>query len=97
MSNFEQGILGSTAKEEKEVAFDSTMSLEEYMKVQKNEALSDPNMYFAGLELERKPSEEEAIMYYMQHGGPEDFAYRNLRHRSDIDEETKNKYYNKIS
>lgn len=96
MSNFEQGVLKPPAKEkEQEVVFDKTMSLEEYMSLQKTEALSDPNVYFAGLELKRKPAEEEAVMYYMKHGGPEDFAYRNLRHRKDVDNDTKNKYYHK--
>ena len=40
------------------------------------EALGDNNRWFAGLCLGHHPSDEEAIKYYREHGGPEGHQWR---------------------
>ncbi|MBD3248086.1 hypothetical protein GF382_02240 [Candidatus Falkowbacteria bacterium] len=94
MNSFEEAVLEPPIeKKTEEIVFDKTMDLAAYLKAQAEEAMSDPNMYFAGRELGHRPTEDEAMMYYSLNGGSDDFKWRNLRHRSDISEDDKIKFY----
>lgn len=50
------------------------LSLEEYQRKQKEEALSDENKYFAGEKLGHSPNPDEAVLHYANNGGAEHFA-----------------------
>lgn len=101
MVNLEKTVMDPPEKkgrrsEKGNIEFSETMGLNEYMKMQRAEILSDPNIYFTKQELglnDREPTEEEAWKHYSQNGGPEDFRWRHLRYRNDVSLEEKEKYY----
>jgi len=47
------------------------------------EALSDDNRWFAAQHYSRAVTEDEAISYYLAHGGPEGFAERMQKHQKE--------------
>lgn len=47
-----------------------------YMQEQIREMLGEVNRWFAGEALHRPPSDSEAVMYYIEHGGAVDFRRR---------------------
>ncbi len=55
---------------------ESLLTLEEYENMQIEEALGSTNMWLAGKELKHKPTEDEAVMYYCEYGGADDFRRR---------------------
>lgn len=50
-----------------------------YLEKQTQEALGDKNRYFTAQALQREPTDEECIRYYIEHGGAENFAQRHQR------------------
>ena len=50
--------------------------LKERMSAQLSEALSPLNRWYAGVELGREATDEEAVVHYLKHGGAEGFAKR---------------------
>lgn len=77
------------------IEFDESLSSKDYKAAQLREALADDNRYYAGLKLGHQPSAEEAVLYYINNGGADDFRHRNLRHGNFISKEDKIKYYSK--
>lgn len=49
---------------------------QEYMCLQRKEMLGEINKYFAYVKMKRPVSDSEAIMYYIENGGAEDFFKR---------------------
>lgn len=45
-------------------------------RAQIEEAQSDENRWYAGEDLGRPPTDREALMHYIKHGGAEEFARR---------------------
>lgn len=80
-------------RSEEEIIFDETLNLEDYATLQREEALSDIIIGQAKKHYGHEPNKDEALSYYMLKGFNKDFAWRNIRHRSDITEERKREYY----
>ena len=66
------------------------LSQEEYMRRQIEEMFSAENKYFAWKKLGHEPTDKEVEWWYIEHGGPEDFAKRYVQEKAANDEE-KNK------
>jgi hypothetical protein len=52
------------------------LPLKVYAERQVEEMLGDVNLYYAGKELGRPPTKEDLEKWYVEHGGPENFAQR---------------------
>lgn len=59
-----------------EPAAEEILSLTEYEEMQIKEALSRENKELARRKLGHSPSDEEAVMFYADKGGPEEFRKR---------------------
>lgn len=55
---------------------DEISNHQEYMCLQRREMLGEVNKYFAFMKMHRPVSDSEAIMYYIENGGAEDFFKR---------------------
>jgi hypothetical protein len=53
-----------------------TLSLKEYLDLQKQEILGPLNMWLAGEKLGHTPTHQEAALFYEESGGAADFAKR---------------------
>ncbi|MFA4936981.1 MAG: hypothetical protein WC575_01635 [Patescibacteria group bacterium] len=66
------------------------LPLKEYEELQKKEILGPDNEYFAGQELGHSPTDNEAAVHYVEHGGAEHFAKEHLlKNRLEQAEESK--------
>ena len=66
------------------------LSQEEYMRRQIEEMFGETNMYYVREKLGREPTKEEVEWWYIEHGGPEDFATRYVQEKV-VEVEKKNK------
>ncbi|MFA6364978.1 MAG: hypothetical protein WCW78_01110 [Candidatus Paceibacterota bacterium] len=59
-------------------AHEEPLPLKKYLDLQKEEMLSNENKWFAGEKLGHSPTNKEAEMYYVEHGGAEGFAKKHI-------------------
>lgn len=55
---------------------EASLTLFEYLQLEKNEILGSDNMWFTGVTIGHHPTPEEAARHYVENGGPENFQKR---------------------